>query len=255
MRIISLVPSITETLVFCDVQVVGRSRFCIHPANQVKEIPKVGGTKDIDWEKVKRYRPDLIVLDKEENTLEMATSCPFDIIALHITSVENVGRELKKLALRIANSQLEKIAFRWQIAAKKPITKRTLENIPGVIQWWNKPTDQTKVEYLIWRDPWMAIGKNTFIQSMLIHCGLGYALTEHQDKYPEIELTNINNEDTLLLFSSEPYPFERHRQELLSLDFSCALIDGEKYSWYGIRSLCFLESLPVPLPSQQHQPE
>ena len=72
MRVVSLVPSLTETLLECGVEVVGRTRFCIHPADKVADIPAVGGTKEVNWQRCLALEPDLVVMDKEENTLEMA---------------------------------------------------------------------------------------------------------------------------------------------------------------------------------------
>ncbi|WP_428610259.1 helical backbone metal receptor, partial [Sedimenticola sp.] len=76
MRVVSLIPSITESLIDCHVNLVGRSRFCIHPVPQVGHIPVVGGTKQVDWQAMACLAPDLVVLDREENTREMAESCP-----------------------------------------------------------------------------------------------------------------------------------------------------------------------------------
>ncbi|TQV89613.1 helical backbone metal receptor [Aliikangiella coralliicola] len=247
MKIICLVPSITETLIACEADIVGRSRFCIHPADSLDSIPKVGGTKDINWQKVAHLEPDLVILDKEENTLEMATSCPYDYIALHITSINDVAVELTRLAKKISNAKLEQIANRWRKVSTTSYQLPSLKDLPGVIEWWKEPTSQTSVEYLIWQDPWMAIGENTFIQSVLDFCGLQQAKVKQPEKYPQVNIEHYSRENVVLLFSSEPYPFERYKTEMLDLGFSCGLIDGEKYSWYGIRSLNFLESLVSPL--------
>ncbi|WP_196140972.1 helical backbone metal receptor [Aliikangiella sp. G2MR2-5] len=241
MKIICLVPSITETLIASGVELIGRSRFCIHPKPAVESIPKVGGTKDVDWDKVSLLKPDLVIFDKEENTLEMANSCPFDYIALHIQSIHDVAKELARLANKINNSNLTSIAHRWEEIATAEFFKSKINEIPGVIEWWKKPEKQSQLIYLIWKDPWMAAGEKIFIQSMLDHLGYKNQRVRFDHKYPQISLQDYPPEKTLLLFSSEPFPFERYRSELLSLGYSCALVDGEKYSWYGIRSLEFLE--------------
>lgn len=243
MKVICLVPSITETLIDCGVTLIGRSRFCIHPESKVSSIPKVGGTKDINWEKISHLHCDLVILDKEENTLAMAENCPFNYIALHITNISNVSTELLRLAKRLNNNRLRDIAQRWSLVAQHPAQPISLEKIPAMIEWWKKPVQQTQILYLIWRDPWMAIGNNTFIQSVMDHCGLQHARIENSQKYPSIDLNSFNPKETILLFSSEPYPFKKYQQEMCSLGFCCGLVDGEKYSWYGIRSLKFLESL------------
>ncbi|MCW8950890.1 MAG: helical backbone metal receptor [Sedimenticola sp.] len=242
MRVVSLIPSITETLIECSVNLVGRSRFCIHPEPKIQTIPAVAGTKQADWEKMAHLDPQLVILDKEENTREMADSCPYPYIALHITCVEDVAKELHRLALLLANSELESVADRWARVAGLPSRPYNFSTLPGMIDWWRPPASQGQAEYLIWRDPWMAIGEGTFIHSMLCRMGMAGRLITHKAKYPEIALSDLDPEKVVLLFSSEPFPFERYRVELLELGYSCGLINGESYSWYGTRSLSFLET-------------
>ncbi|MCW8944899.1 MAG: helical backbone metal receptor [Sedimenticola sp.] len=242
MRIVSLIPSITETLIECSAHLVGRSRFCIHPEPVVNAIPAVAGTKQADWEAMSNLSPELVILDKEENTREMADSCPYPYIALHITCVEDVAPELHRLAKAIDNSELHVVADRWAAVCDLPMVDNNFSTLPGMIDWWRSPTTQQQAEYLIWRDPWMAIGEGTFIHSILSRMGIGDRLIQHQAKYPEITLTDLDPDKVVLLFSSEPFPFDRYRDQLLELGYSCGLIDGEKYSWYGTRSLCFLEA-------------
>ena len=240
-KVVSLVPSITETLIECGVNLVGRSRFCIHPQPLVNQISKVGGTKDVDWEKVKQVAPDIVILDKEENTKEMAASCPVEYFALHIQNVDNVGIELLRLAKRLDNEKLAQIAERWQMVNKKETISKSLTEFPGVIEWWKNSQRAQSFIYLIWKDPWMAAGENIFIQSMLDKLGYRSQRIEFKDKYPQINLGDYSPESTLLLFSSEPFPFANYRDQMEALGYDCALIDGEKFSWYGIRSLEFLE--------------
>lgn len=241
MRIISLIPSISETLIDCHANLVGRSRFCIHPHPAVEKIPAVAGTKQADWSSMASLRPDLVILDKEENTLEMARSCPYPYIALHITGVEEVAPELERLADRIDSRELRQVAARWRQVGSASRGSDAIDSLPGMIEWWRRPTTQTRVEYLIWRKPWMAIGEGTFIHSMLGRMGMAGRLISHTEKYPQVDLQLLDPKETLLLFSSEPFPFQRYRDELLELGYSCGLIDGESYSWYGTRSLRFLQ--------------
>ncbi len=246
MRIVSLVPSLTETLVVCGADLVGRSRFCIHPAPLVAGIPAVGGTKDADWAMVRSLRPDLVILDREENTREMAEACPVPFLDLHITAVEQVAPQLRHLARATGLTPLTAVARRWERVAERPGSPRPLDALPGVIQWWRRPSGQSRLEYLIWRKPWMAVGAGTFIHSVLTHLGLGEFLSgprqNSPEKYPEIDLAHCAPQTTCLLFSSEPYPFARYRKELLESGHACALVDGESFSWYGVRSLGFLEN-------------
>ncbi len=242
-RVISLIPSITETLIEAGANVVGRSRFCIQPKESIENIPAVGGTKDIDWEQLRALKPDLIILDREENTREMAESCPFPFHALHITNVLHMAPELSRLSQAIDCPPLQVMAERWEAIATKKIKLDRLESLPGMVEWWKPPTQQSRLEYLIWRKPWMAIGPDTFIHSMLCQLGASNYLLPHTEKYPTINLEALNPEETVLLFSTEPYLFAKEKDELMKLGFSCGLIDAECLSWYGVRSLRFLESI------------
>ncbi len=156
MKILCLVPSITETLIECAANVVGRTRFCIHPAAKIKRIPAVSGTKDIRWDKVKALSPELVIFDREENTLEMAQTCPYPSLALHITSVNNVGEELLKLAAEIDNDRLKDIAQRWKIIAHKPAKRfKHVKCIPATISLLPNSSLQAikYIDYMIWKTP------------------------------------------------------------------------------------------------------
>jgi len=238
MRVICLVPSLTETLIECGIEVIGRTRFCIHPIRQVKGIPVVGGTKNVDWEKCKILKPDLVVFDREENPKEMADSCPFNWHATHITSVDNIADELIRLADKVESSQLLEMAIKLNELASKPNLK-TIDwgNVPGQIESiGNNLNSYKRIEYIIWRDPWMAVSSDTFIGSMLERLGFSDYLSNHTKPYPELSTEDMNNPDTFYLFSSEPYPFAKHKDFLLNTDINGAIIDGEVYSWFGIRS-------------------
>lgn len=243
MRIVSLVPSLTETLVVTGANVVGRTRFCIHPEAAVADIPAVGGTKDVDWQKVADLKPDLVVFDKEENTLAMSDACPYPQIALHVTSVQTVADELQKLQAKVSLPGLQLIIDRWQKVVRQPCQINMLE-IPGVQQWIKKPDHPlNKIVYLIWQQPYMCVGRDTFIGSVFEYLGLGDCLQKYESRYPEISINSDDALQTLYLFSSEPYPFHKKVQEISELGIFSAIVDGEKYSWFGVRSLEFLEDL------------
>lgn len=233
MRVVSLVPSWTETLLECGVNVVGRTRFCIHPQNN---LPIVGGTKNLDLAKLAEINPDLLLLDREENLPEMAAHPNAHVT--HVQSIRDLPRELEELSRKLENQKLLQLAREWreELAAPKP-----QQEIPGILEWIKKPAHAPqKTLYLIWKNPWMAAAPQTFIGSIFEH--LAQPLSPQEKKYPEIDFANYDPETTLLLFSSEPYPFARHRQSLPK-NFPSAIIDGEAYSWFGLRSLRFLQSL------------
>ena len=244
-----MVPSWTETLLECGCDVVGRTRFCIHP-ERVREIPVVGGTKSIDWDKVGALDADLLLLDREENTRAMWDESPVEVLATHVTSVGDLAPELERLALRLGEPSLLDVAARWaRVSSRSAQRLDRWQDLPGVIEWL-RPPDQAvgPFAYLIWRDPWMAIGPGTFIASMLAAVGLspGHLFPREpargNPRYPVIEPESLPG-DAVLLASSEPFPFHRKRDALLALDRPVALVDGESFSWFGVRSLSFLEGV------------
>lgn len=237
MRVISLVPSLTETLVECGLEVVGRTRFCIHPEEVVRDIPVVGGTKGVNWDSCRQLKPDLVVMDREENTLQMAESCPFPWHATHITSVGAVGDDLQALAGKLRSHKLEKLSADWQSLAGMPNLDFTgWDNLPGLMHSMGSIQDIARVNYMIWQDPWMTISRSTFIGSVLIKTGLGHLLPDYSKPYPELTDRRLPEANTFYLFSSEPFPFARHIEGLESKGFNGALVDGEFFSWFGIRS-------------------
>lgn len=241
-----MVPSWTETLIKAGVNVVGRTRYCIHPENEVKNISIVGGTKDWDIEKVKELRPDIIILDKEENPKFMSEQNICNYHASHIESLSDVANELTVLSNTIKNNQLRKLSTRWNKALKhKPPynpLQASLENFPGILEVGNIPSKEIKTAlYLIWKNPWMTVGQDTFIGSVLEHINI--KVEKFVSKYPEINLESYNCNETLLIFSSEPYPFSKRKDELEALGFPFIIVDGECYSWFGIRTLEFIENL------------
>jgi ABC-type Fe3+-hydroxamate transport system substrate-binding protein len=227
-RIISVVPSQTELLFYLglDYEIIGITKFCIHPADKFKSTAKIGGTKKLDIAKIKALKPDLIIANKEENERsqieELMTFCPVWIsdvstLANAIYMIERVGvlvdKEMEAKALSQAINQ----------------------------QFNNLTIQQTNLRtaYFIWRKPYMVAGKNTFIDSMLQKCGLTNAF--NTDRYPEIDSNAlIKSKPDVILLSSEPYPFkEKHIAEFKALWPSAIIkiVDGELFSWYGSRLL------------------
>jgi ABC-type Fe3+-hydroxamate transport system substrate-binding protein len=240
MRIISLVPSWTETLIESGANIVGRTRFCIHPEEAIRKIPVVGGTKDVDWDTVKALAPDLLILDQEENPKWMAEQAPCAFHASHVTSIGDMPEQIRLLTQKIPGTTLSEFAKRWQLAQRD---LSQIKDLPGVIEWLVPPQGtETKIVYIIWRDPWMTVTSGTFIASVLQQVGVKSIWPEAgPKKYPEFEMANVP-EDAVLLFSSEPFPFAKFKDQLKSFARPAALVNGESFSWFGVRSLRFLES-------------
>lgn len=244
LTVVSLVPSWTETLLQCGINVVGRTRFCIHPSEEVEHIPVVGATKEANWDKIKSLEPDFVIMDKEENTKEMYDECPCPIITTHVQGIPDVSKSLLEMSAKLNNQQLFNLAGRWQAIEQSPLfAVKDLNKLPGLVKWIKHPTKKIEtIIYIIWKKPWMTVSKNTFISSVLIKLGIEKYLLDFDEKYPEIDLKDYNPETTLLLFSTEPYPFEKKIDEIKTLPFPSLIVNGECFSWFGIRSLIFLET-------------
>lgn len=240
-RVVSMVPSWTETLLWAGVNVVGRTKFCVHPADVVNSIPKVGGTKDWNEGKVRAALPDLLILDREENPRWMSEQPSLPYWASDITELSSLPKTLVELAELLGNSALAELARRWRRVCEQPdLPLPGLDDAwPGVIEWGRRPRVPSRdIVYVIWRGPWMAVGPQTFIASVLRKLGLSVAPNE--ERYPIVDLGQISAETTLL-FSSEPFPFLHRRKGLDKLPNPYAYVNGESFSWFGIRSLNFLE--------------
>jgi len=271
LKVVSLVPSWTETLIESGVEVVGRTRFCIHPKDRIKDIPAVGGTKDLHLQKLTLLNPDLVILDKEENTQEMAAQISAKIIATHVTSAETLIRELQSLGQALQTPALGMLAMEWQDLLKRPkpaperVWQRLQElkvvqaisasKVSSSIAVWEEVGDRPWL-YVIWRNPWMTVQRGVFISAIWEILGLQSRLVAGTsslnfdnaagsvDLYPKFDISQVPT-DAVLLLSSEPYPFGKKLPELRDLGLSQFLVDGEAFSWFGVRSLRFLQSIFV----------
>jgi len=239
-RIISLVPSISELL--CDLGLahwlVGRTGFCIHPADQVRAIAKVGGTKDVNIEKIRSLAPTHVIVNIDENEkpaiVKLAQFVPHIIVTHPLTARDNLAlyRLLGGIFAVEAEAQRLCAAFEQEYAALAALASRP----------------KKKVMYCIWRDPWMTVGRNTYIADMLSHIGwMQCAMAGVPDtvRYPQFTWGEALPDIDLVLLSSEPYRFtETHVDELRQqLDKPVRLIDGEMVSWYGSRAIAGLRYL------------
>lgn len=237
MRVVSFVPSWTETLMASKVDVIGRTRFCIHPENTVKSIPVVGGTKTINSiEQIVQLKPDLVLFDKEENNQEMYQMCldhGLTCYATHVVDIKSCGEELINLGQILKNTKLTEWGNAY-LSLKKFSSEQFKK---CVIEGEFAP--EQKYTYVIWKKPFMRVSPDTFIGDVLKLFGI--TLEPSEKKYPEISEEELKK--TFCLFSSEPFPFAKYYSELKGEGFKGVVIDGEKISWYGVRTLRFLQSL------------
>ena len=226
MRIVSLVPSQTELLadLGLDEEVVGLTRFCVHPAGWKARKTIVGGTKDVRVDRVLALDPDLVVANKEENVREQveALAAHTDVL---VTDVGDVAGALAMI--RDVGAAVERAETANALADEIAAGFDGLEAGPPL-----------RAVYLIWREPWMTVGGDTFIHSVMARAGLVNRFSD-RTRYPVVTPDEIAaTRPDVLLLSSEPYPFaERHVAEARALapGARVALVDGEVFSWYGSR--------------------
>ncbi|MBK9013298.1 MAG: ABC transporter substrate-binding protein [Saprospiraceae bacterium] len=229
-RIISLVPSQTELLfdLGLDEEVVGLTKFCVHPKEKWRTLPRVGGTKKVDFEKIAALHPDLIIGNKEENDRSQIEELQrhYPVWMSDIVTVEDAFSMIKSVGeITGKATKAQELAEEIRIALQSSVVNHQ-SSIPTA--------------YLIWYRPWMAVGSGTFIDSMLAQAG--FTNVFHQKtRYPEITLEELAAAaPQVVMLSSEPFPFkEQHIAEIKQLCPSTVvkLVDGELFSWYGSRML------------------
>ncbi len=226
-RIVSIVPSQTELLFHLGAgpQVVGRTKFCIYPADVAKDVSVVGGTKNVDIQRVAALRPTLILANREENTLAdvgvLQTVAP-----VYVTDVTTLS------------DALAMILDVGALVGKLPESERLAQQIAESMAALPMPEKRPSVAYLIWRKPWMVAAADTFIDAMLGVAGFVNVFSG-KTRYPIISETDWQSvQPDLVFLSSEPYPFKaKHLAELQELcpKAQIRLVDGELFSWYGSR--------------------
>jgi ABC-type Fe3+-hydroxamate transport system substrate-binding protein len=229
-RIISVVPSQTELLfdLGLDKEVIGITRFCIHPQKWFKEKPKIGGTKKLNIDKIISMCPDLIIANKEENTKE-----DIEILKQHfpvwISDIYSLEDALKMIAA---------IGELTEKKEKAAAIIQTIKTEFALLDNEFKNKKYIRTAYFIWYNPMMAAAKCTFIDDMLNKCKFENAFAD-KNRYPKIaehQLQEVNPE--LILLSSEPFPFkEKHIAYFKEIcpNTIIKLVDGELFSWYGSR--------------------
>lgn len=234
-RIISLVPSQTECLFELGLEdaIVGITKFCVHPFHFKSTKIIVGGTKQIKFEKIKALQPDIIIANKEENTLEIVKEleqiCPVwvtDIITIedNLKMISDFGIIFNKRTA--AQKWIDKIQFAWDDF------NRFIKDKPNY-----------KVAYFIWANPYMVAAGDTFINTLLKlnnFINIYDNNPKYEGRYPEVifQKMRIQGDPELLFLSSEPYPFkDEHAFELgrHSHHARTVFVDGEMFSWYGTR--------------------
>lgn len=232
-RIISTVPSQTELLYDLGLrdEIIGITKFCVHPEEWFKTKTRIGGTKKLDIEKIKSLNPDLIIGNKEEND-EMQVKELMKHFPVWMSDIKNLEEALQMILSigEISEKKVQAEEMCSEINMKFESLKSEIDNSQAV----NK-----RSAYFIWKNPYMCAGTGTFVDNMMATCGFKNVFAT--ERYPEIINEEIRNANPEIIFlSSEPYPFrEKHIQEFKQICPSAKvlLVNGELFSWYGSRLL------------------
>jgi ABC-type Fe3+-hydroxamate transport system substrate-binding protein len=233
-RIVSLVPSQTELLyaLGLDEEVIGITKFCIHPEEWFESKTRVGGTKNFKVDLIRSLNPDLIIANKEENDKAFLEELMFThpVWVSDISTLEEAFEMITSIG-----SIVDKAEASVKLVDEIKINFKKLEQVAN-----NSFAKGKIVSYLIWNDPIMTIGHNTFIKSMIDTMGLK-TIPSTQERYPTVTLEELKNSSPDFLFlSSEPFPFNIKHQNYYANELpntKIILVDGERFSWYGSRLL------------------
>lgn len=232
-RIVSLVPSQTELLCALELEneLLGVTKFCVHPAYIRKEKKVVGGTKQVHYDKVAMLEPDIILCNKEENTLEMVQELE-KIAPVHVSDIADIDDCIEMILQYgiLFNRKEQAHALAENITVEKNNFLKAIQTI-----------SPKKVAYFIWKDPWMVAGSDTFINYLL---EINHFVNVFKDasRYPEVQIETLEEEyvPDYVFLSSEPFPFTEKQIALLEAYVKktrIVLVDGEFFSWYGSRLL------------------
>ncbi|HWC08521.1 MAG TPA: helical backbone metal receptor, partial [Solirubrobacterales bacterium] len=248
-RIVCLVPSITELVCALGLaeQLVGRTGFCVHPWETVREIPKVGGTKDVKLEKIRELAPTHVIVNVDENRREDAEALAGFVPEVVVTHPQAPLDNLDLYRLLGRTFAREAEAERLCAEFERAYARAAEAELP-----------ERDVLYLIWKDPWMTVAPDTYIAQTLALFNWRTVPGEAADvcrpegdkrkgvRYPEVDLAEFAGRVEHVLLSSEPFHFkQRHLAEVAALvpGAEVSLIDGEMTSWYGPRAIAGLDYL------------
>jgi ABC-type Fe3+-hydroxamate transport system substrate-binding protein len=234
-RIISLVPSQTELLaeLGLEQEVVGITKFCIHPHEWFRTKERIGGTKHLDMAKIRALNPDLVIANKEENARAQVEELAQDF-PVWISDVSNLDMAIHMIAeIGSITGKPAASEIIHQIRAGFEELKQTTRRKTGA-------QESLRTAYLIWREPYMTVGGDTFITDMMRCCGFTNVY-EQEERYPQLTLSDLHDRGCeLVLLSSEPFPFgQQHAEEISNQlpGMKVVLVDGTYFSWYGSRLL------------------
>ena len=246
-RIVSLVPSITELLFDLGAgdRVVGRTPFCVHPRAGVANVPRVGGTKTPRLDRIRALEPTHVIVNVDENRREdadaLAAFVPNVIVTHPLGPRDNLALYRLVGGIFASGEATDRLC-------------RAFERAVSALESAARGLPEQRVLYLIWRDPWMTVSRDTYVSRTLalvnfVTVGGGNDGSHDGRRYPELALTpELLGGVDLVLLSSEPFPFkERHAAEIRAFAGArcpaVRLFDGEMASWYGSRAIRAMDYL------------
>jgi len=231
-RVVSLVPSVTATLhaLGLDAQVVGITKFCVHPAGWLRQKEVVGGTKNLYPDRIARLQPDLIIANREENVAEqvLALAEHYPVWLTDVATLEQSNQMIRQLGQLTGTDRHAGLLVGQIEAAFASLSAQTNRGrCPSVL-------------YFIWRKPWMVAGGDTFISDIITRAGFSNLMAA-ATRYPELSAQQLQQlTPDWVWLSSEPYPFAQHHiaeLKLLMPQARFVLVNGEFFSWYGSQML------------------
>lgn len=238
-RIVSLIPSVTETLCVLGLAeaLVGVTAYCREPRDVVRSKTRVGGEKDPDLELIRDLRPDLVVANVEENVAEHVATLRAWSIPVWVTYPRTVADGIR---------MIHELGEVTSTAERADAIARPLEDLLARVSAATAARAPVPTFYAIWREPWMTIGRDTYIHDMLRVCGGANVFADRQ-RYPTVTLDEVAaRRPRLVLLPDEPFRFRRiHVKDVAAVPARVELVDGKPFSWYGPRIGDALRTLPA----------
>ncbi|MCU0839176.1 MAG: helical backbone metal receptor [Rhodospirillales bacterium] len=235
-RVVSLVPSLTELLFELGVgdSIVGRTAYCVHPRERVKAVTRVGGTKTIHFDRIDALDPTHILVNIDETPRHVATELSARGYSLIVTHPRTLNDNLSLFRLLGGVFAREAAAVRLaeQFIAARDALAASVHHLPS-----------RRVLYLIWKEPWMTVGRETYVSSMLATIGWRTWPEVAEPRYPAVSIgPELLSAVDLVLFASEPFPFRARHIEAFQKTFpehatKAMAVDGQMVSWYGSRAI------------------
>jgi ABC-type Fe3+-hydroxamate transport system substrate-binding protein len=242
-RVVSLCPSITETLVAIGglKRLAAATRYCVRPKGMLWGLPRIGGTKDPDIERILALKPDLVFANEEENRIEDVRALEAAGVAVDVTfprTVSEVPAAIRQWGTRMGEGSEEE---------GEALARRIEDELKALAS--EPPAAPFLYSYWIWKDPWMTISNDTYVADLLGLAGGINVFGRETERYPTVTVqASVERGSDVHFFPSEPYPFRREKHEpmteqLFGKERVRLFVDGDDYCWHGVRTLDGLKAM------------